>query len=56
MTSLKDTKAPFTFAQDGEKNFTHKGTLAFGDNRTLPRRRAAGKPQFLLGFGGSGHL
>jgi RND family efflux transporter MFP subunit len=33
LAGLKDTKATFTFALDGEKEFTHEGTLAFGDNR-----------------------
>jgi RND family efflux transporter MFP subunit len=36
LTSLKDTNASFTFALDGEREFTHKGTLRFGDNRIDP--------------------
>lgn len=36
LAALKDSKAPFTFAQDGERGFTHQGTLAFGDNRIDP--------------------
>jgi RND family efflux transporter MFP subunit len=33
LANLKDQKAEFTFALDGEKEFTHKGELRFGDNR-----------------------
>ncbi len=36
LAALKDAKSGFTFAQDGEREFTHKGTLAFGDNRIDP--------------------
>lgn len=36
LSALKDTKAPFTFAQDGEREFNHKATLTFGDNRIDP--------------------
>ncbi len=36
LAALKDAKAEFTFAQDGEKEFTHTGVLAFGDNRIDP--------------------
>ncbi len=36
LSTLKDTKAPFTFAQDGEREFNHKATLTFGDNRIDP--------------------
>jgi multidrug efflux pump subunit AcrA (membrane-fusion protein) len=33
---MKDDKATFTFARDGEKEFKHTGTLAFADNRIDP--------------------
>lgn len=33
---LKDTKAPLTFAQDGEREFKHQAVLTFGDNRIDP--------------------
>jgi RND family efflux transporter MFP subunit len=36
LTRLKDTKAPFTFALDGETQFTHQGGVLFGDNRIDP--------------------
>jgi RND family efflux transporter MFP subunit len=36
LAAMKDAKYPFTFALDGEKEFTHQGTLAFGDNRIDP--------------------
>jgi multidrug efflux system membrane fusion protein len=36
LAKLKDSKAAFSFAQDGEKQFSHEGTLAFGDNRIDP--------------------
>jgi RND family efflux transporter MFP subunit len=36
LAELKETKAPFTFALDGETGFTHKGTITFGDNRIDP--------------------
>ncbi|MBL8793560.1 MAG: efflux RND transporter periplasmic adaptor subunit [Planctomycetia bacterium] len=36
LAALKDAKTPFTFAQDGEREFKHQGTLAFGDNRIDP--------------------
>jgi RND family efflux transporter MFP subunit len=36
LAALKDAKVEFTFAQDGEREFTHKGVLAFGDNRIDP--------------------
>jgi RND family efflux transporter MFP subunit len=36
LTKLKDNKAPFTFALDGEAQFTHEGTVLFGDNRIDP--------------------
>jgi RND family efflux transporter MFP subunit len=36
MARLKDARSPFTFALDGEKEFAHKGTLRFGDNRIDP--------------------
>jgi RND family efflux transporter MFP subunit len=36
LARMKDDKAIFTFARDGEKEFTHKGTLAFADNRIDP--------------------
>jgi RND family efflux transporter MFP subunit len=33
LANLKDRKAPFQFALDGETGFTHTGELRFGDNR-----------------------
>jgi RND family efflux transporter MFP subunit len=36
LAALKDIKSSFTFALDGETEFTHKGTLKFGDNRIDP--------------------
>ena len=36
MAQLKDAKATFKFAMDGESDFTHEGTLRFGDNRIDP--------------------
>lgn len=36
LSALKDVKSEFTFALDGETEFTHKGTLSFGDNRIDP--------------------
>jgi multidrug efflux system membrane fusion protein len=33
LANLKDQKATFAFALDGETGFEHKGTLRFGDNR-----------------------
>ncbi len=36
LAALKDAKIEFTFAQDGETDFAHKGRLAFGDNRIDP--------------------
>ena len=36
LANLKDQKAPFTFALDGESEFAHEGTLRFGDNRVDP--------------------
>jgi RND family efflux transporter MFP subunit len=36
LTNMKSTKHPFTFARDGETEFTHRGTLTFGDNRIDP--------------------
>jgi RND family efflux transporter MFP subunit len=33
LANLKDQKATFKFALDGETGFTHEGTLQFGDNR-----------------------
>lgn len=33
LARLKDAKATFTFARDGETEFKHEGTLAFADNR-----------------------
>lgn len=36
LAKLKDREAPFTFALDGETEFTHTGTLSFGDNRVDP--------------------
>jgi RND family efflux transporter MFP subunit len=36
LTNIKDLEGNFTFALDGEKEFTHKGKLVFGDNRIDP--------------------
>lgn len=36
LTAMKGTKAAFTFALDGDKEFRHSGTLAFGDNKIDP--------------------
>jgi multidrug efflux system membrane fusion protein len=36
LANLKDQKATFKFALDGETEFTHEGTLRFGDNRVDP--------------------
>jgi RND family efflux transporter MFP subunit len=36
LATLKDTKAPFTFAQDGDREFNHKASLTFGDNKIDP--------------------
>jgi RND family efflux transporter MFP subunit len=36
LANLKDQKATFKFALDGETGFTHEGTLQFGDNRVDP--------------------
>jgi len=36
LAALKDAKVNFTFAQDGEREFKHTGSLAFGDNRVDP--------------------
>jgi RND family efflux transporter MFP subunit len=36
LANLKDQKATFSFALDGETGFTHEGTLRFGDNRVDP--------------------
>jgi RND family efflux transporter MFP subunit len=36
LTKIKDLEANFTFALDGEKEFTHSGKLVFGDNRIDP--------------------
>ena len=36
LAALKDVKSNFSFALDGETEFTHKGTLSFGDNRIDP--------------------
>jgi RND family efflux transporter MFP subunit len=33
LANMKDRQATFSFALDGETEFTHKGTLRFGDNR-----------------------
>ncbi len=33
LATMKDQKAKFTFALDGEKGFEHEGELRFGDNR-----------------------
>jgi RND family efflux transporter MFP subunit len=36
LANLKDQKAKFTFALDGETGFQHSGELRFGDNRVDP--------------------
>jgi multidrug efflux pump subunit AcrA (membrane-fusion protein) len=36
LANMKDRKARFEFALDGETGFTHEGTLQFGDNRVDP--------------------
>jgi RND family efflux transporter MFP subunit len=36
LSKLKDRKATFTMALEGETEFKHEGTLAFGDNRIDP--------------------
>jgi RND family efflux transporter MFP subunit len=36
LAALKDSQAEFTFALEGERDFKHKGTLAFSDNRVDP--------------------
>jgi multidrug efflux system membrane fusion protein len=36
LANLKDRKATFKFALDGETGFTHEGSLRFGDNRVDP--------------------
>lgn len=36
LANLKDQKATFMFALDGETEFTHEGVLRFGDNRVDP--------------------
>jgi RND family efflux transporter MFP subunit len=36
LANLKDQKATFQFALDGETEFTHEGELRFGDNRVDP--------------------
>jgi RND family efflux transporter MFP subunit len=36
LANLKDQKATFSFALDGETGFTHEGELRFGDNRVDP--------------------
>jgi len=36
LANMKDRKATFEFALDGETGFTHEGTLQFGDNRVDP--------------------
>jgi len=36
LANMKDQKATFEFALDGETGFTHEGTLQFGDNRVDP--------------------
>ena len=36
LANLKDQKATFSFALDGETGFTHEGILRFGDNRVDP--------------------
>jgi len=36
LAKLKEQKAKFSFALDGESGFTHEGELRFGDNRVDP--------------------
>jgi RND family efflux transporter MFP subunit len=36
LAALKDSQAEFTFALEGERDFKHKGRLAFSDNRIDP--------------------
>lgn len=36
MAQLKDAESPFSFALDGETEFTHRGMLRFSDNRIDP--------------------
>jgi RND family efflux transporter MFP subunit len=36
LAALKEGKVNFTFRQDGESDFSHKGVLSFGDNRIDP--------------------
>jgi RND family efflux transporter MFP subunit len=36
LANMKDRQATFAFALDGETEFTHEGTLRFGDNRVDP--------------------
>jgi multidrug efflux pump subunit AcrA (membrane-fusion protein) len=36
LANLKNQKATFNFALDGETGFTHEGILRFGDNRVDP--------------------
>jgi RND family efflux transporter MFP subunit len=36
LTKIKDMKASFSFALDGEREFTHSGELRFADNRIDP--------------------
>jgi RND family efflux transporter MFP subunit len=36
LANMKDRKAKFTFALDGETGFEHEGELRFGDNRVDP--------------------
>ena len=36
LANMKDRKAKFTFALDGETGFAHEGELRFGDNRVDP--------------------
>jgi RND family efflux transporter MFP subunit len=36
LANLKEQKATFKFALDGETGFEHEGTLSFGDNRVDP--------------------
>ena len=36
LANMKDRKASFAFALDGETGFAHEGTLQFGDNRVDP--------------------
>lgn len=36
LANMRDQEATFMFALDGEEDFTHEGTLRFGDNRVDP--------------------